>query len=953
MRKHRVALATAVLVCTGSLSVQVPAHAAGAGYLYVDNASASGCSDSTTDSSAKPYCTIQAAVNAATVPGDTVAVGAGNYAPFKVTTSGTAAAPIVIKGVGPIGSSAGTSITTSSAVAITVTGVSYVNINSFSITENAVYSGIAVSKSSHLTLNGDNEQQNASQSTGAGLSITGGSTDITVSRNRTTASSSEGGVYVDGGSGDVITTNLVNDSNGPAIALVDATSSDVTSNQIEVACGAGVSLTAGSTSASVQNNVGVVGGFSGSPTMYGCEMTTADQYDLLVDSSSTSGTTADFNDFATNSSAIPDVYSWGDAKYATPAAFDTATAQGAHDVNSTSATAAIDSANSDAPGELPTDSAYNERVDDPNVTDTGAGTYSYYDRGYTETVDPMTAKFSQTNPTLMPVSVSGTFSATVTDGWGNAITQCTFDFGDGTFAVAVTAASGGVCTTQHTYAKTGQYTVTLAAQASDGAGRGFTTSVTVGSASAFNPGLTLDATGPLGIDVYGTAADDWNLVSCTIDLGDGTTKTIQAGNVSGCELSYTYAAAGTYTVTVTMTDAGGNQKSISQSFITGGSGFTPVTPKRVLDTRHATGVSTTTPVTPDGVVRLKVAGVDGLPSSGVTAVALNVTATEATKIGFITVYPDGSSLPNTSNVDFAAGKNVANAVVVQVGADGYIDLANESAGTTHVIADIEGYYSASGASGYDSVTQKRLLDTRTTKTPIPAGGSVRLDLAASYPGITAAVLNVTAVDETGNGFITAYPDGGAVPTTSNVNYLAGQTVPNEVVVQVGSDGYVDFADSGKGTTDLLADISGYFVSGSGAKFVPIVPRRYLDTRKGIGEVDSGYSAVTEAGPGSVTDLDVGGIAIGAPSIVAVPSGTTTALAANVTVTQPTANGFLGVFPPGSGLPNSSVLNFLTGQQTQNAVTVGVGSSPFGDFDLYNASKGSTQLIVDVYGYYNN
>jgi len=218
------------------------------------------------------------------------------------------------------------------------------------------------------------------------------------------------------------------------------------------------------------------------------------------------------------------------------------------------------------------------------------------------------------------------------------------------------------------------------------------------------------------------------------------------------------------------------------------------------------------------------------------------------------------------------------------------------------------------------------------------------------------MLNITVVDATGNGYITAYPDGGAVPTTSNLNYAKGQIVPNEAVVQMGADGYVDFANSGKGATDLVVDISGYFTTGSGAKFVPITPLRYLDTRDGLGEVNQGYSATAEAGPGSVTDLDVGGIPEGNPITLPVPQGvTTTAVAANVTVTQPTANGYLGVFPPGSPhIPNASVLNFAAGQQTQNAVTIGLGSATvFGDFDLYNASKGSTQLIVDVYGYYNN
>ena len=53
----------------------------------------------------------------------------------------------------------------------------------------------------------------------------------------------------------------------------------------------------------------------------------------------------------------------------------------------------------------------------------------------------------------------------------------------------------------------------------------------------------------------------------------------------------------------------------------------------------------------------------------------------------------------------------------------------------------------------------------------------------------------------------------------------------------------------------------------------------------------------------------------------------------------------------TSVPNASVLNFLAGQQPQNAVTVALGAGGRGDFNLYNGSSGDTQLIVDVFGYY--
>jgi len=226
-----------------------------------------------------------------------------------------------------------------------------VNVDGLMAFEDGNYSGVVVSKSSHVTLDHDNEQQNYTYSTGAAVSISGASSDVTVSRNWVTAYSSSGGVYVNGGSGDVITTSILDNFDGPAAALVGAPSSDVTSNFISVPCKAGISLTSGSSSASVQNNVGVYAGFAGYPTSHGCPVTTATQVDLLADSSSTSGSTEGYNDLATNSTSIPAIYSWAGVGYATPAAFTAATGQGTQDVDSTASAYEIDSANSAAPGE--------------------------------------------------------------------------------------------------------------------------------------------------------------------------------------------------------------------------------------------------------------------------------------------------------------------------------------------------------------------------------------------------------------------------------------------------------------------------------------------------------------------------------------------------------------------------------------------------------------------------
>ena len=946
MRKHRVAATAALLVATGSLSTPVIAQAVTATTFYVNNASSANCSDSTTDSSTTPYCTIQAAVNVATTPGDTVIVAQGSYAAFEVTASGTDAAPITIEGTGAnLKGSGNTRVrATSSVAAVTLSGASYVNVKELSL-YNSYGSGLSITGSTQVSL--DSSYVIAAESTTAtapAISLNSGSSYVTISRDYVRSSSTGAAIATDGGSNDVITTTSVIGSNyGPGIFLDQTTASDITSNTVVFGCGADIAVTGGSTSSSVENNLAV--------QMYGpskyCTATAGASAALEVDSSSVSGTIADYNEVASEVSGIAD-YAWAGKYYSSTTAFTAATGQGAHDASPSVPTAAVDSANSAAPGELSTDMWGDIRVDDPEVANTGVGAYSYYDRGAAESIDPLTVTHAANWPSMAPVSGLGTYAATITDPWGNTVTGCTYNFGDGTASVAVTPVSG-VCSAQHAYAATGSYTPALTMALSDGEYVTNTNaSVNVVNASAFTAALSLSASGARGVSADASASsDDWSIESVTYDFGDGTTSTAANAYVG---TGHTYAAPGKYTVKVTETDVDGNQATASGSVTTAGSYYTPVTPNRILDTRKAIGVTSVAKVAAGGTVRLKVAGVQGVPN-GVTAVTLNVTVTNAAKGGDIVAYPDGAAVPNASNLNFAAGQTAANTVVVEVGSDGYVDLVNQNSGTIDLIADLEGYYSLNGTSGYQTITPTRLLDTRTTKTPVKAGGTVRLSLG-SAAGASAAALNVTVTGPTGGGHVTAYPDGATLPDTSNVNFGVGQTVANETIVKVGSNGYVDFTNTGTGTLNLIVDLTGYFTIGSGAAFMPITPTRYLDTRNGIGAVLGGdnYAPFASHETRDVEIANICPLATGCLTTTMLPSSAT-AVAANVTVTAPTNGGYVAAYPDSvSTVPNASLVNFSAGQTIPNAATVGLGGTN-GGLDLYNGSPGYVQLIVDVSGYY--
>jgi hypothetical protein len=170
-----------------------------------------------------------------------------------------------------------------------------------------------------------------------------------------------------------------------------------------------------------------------------------------------------------------------------------------------------------------------------------------------------------------------------------------------------------------------------------------------------------------------------------------------------------------------------------------------------------------------------------------------------------------------SNLNFTAGETIPNLVIVPVGSDGKADFYNAS-GSVSLLADLAGYYTTSGGSGLDTTGPVRILDTRNgtggVSSPVGAGKTISVQVTGKNgvpaSGVSAVVLNVTATNPTASSFVTVYPDGASRPVVSNLNFTAGETIPNLVVVPVGSDGKADFYNA-SGSVNLLADLAGYFM----------------------------------------------------------------------------------------------------------------------------------------------
>jgi hypothetical protein len=374
--------------------------------------------------------------------------------------------------------------------------------------------------------------------------------------------------------------------------------------------------------------------------------------------------------------------------------------------------------------------------------------------------------------------------------------------------------------------------------------------------------------------------------------------------------------------------------------------FVALTPGRLLDTRPNASTADGLfggggPRSPGSTLALTVTGRAGVKPEN-DAVALNVTVTNAAGPGYLTVFPCGETQPTASNLNFAAGQTIPNAVVAKIGTGGAVCIFTSQ--TVDLVADVTGAFPVGTA--YVAGNPTRVLETRpglTTVDGLQQGGGpaaagsttiVQITGRAGVPAGAAAVsLNVTVTEPSASGFVTVYPCGGNRPTASNVNFTPGLTIPNLVIAKIGAGGAVCIYTLT--TTHLVVDVNGYFPASS--TFTPLDPARLLETRSGLSTVDHQSEGLGPRAAGATTVLHVGGRG-------GVPSGVRT-IVLNVTVTEAAGDGFVTVYPCDVGQPLASNLNFSAGQTIANAVITKVSAT--GDVCLFNSQ--ATHLIADANG----
>ena len=374
-----------------------------------------------------------------------------------------------------------------------------------------------------------------------------------------------------------------------------------------------------------------------------------------------------------------------------------------------------------------------------------------------------------------------------------------------------------------------------------------------------------------------------------------------------------------------------------------------LTPARILDTRNAMGSSG--PLSSHVARTFAVTGQGGVPANA-TAVSGNLTVTAQTSAGYVYVGPAPANYPTSSTLNFPAGDDRANNVSVALGTGGTLSVtyvAPSSGATAHVIFDVTGYFTPdTSGSTYHAVSPARLLDTRAGTGGLSGpftNHAARTFAVTGQGGVpsnaTAVTGNLTVTGQTSNGYLFIGPTAADNPTSSTLNFPAGDDRANNVSVALGSGGTLSVTFVGSNSSQsaqAIFDVTGYFTPDtSGADYVPLTPARILDTRSGTGL--SGFFSSDSA-----RTLGVAGDGV-------VPSGAT-AITGNLTVTSQTSNGYLYIGPVATNNPGSSTLNFPAGDDRANGIYVALGAGGTLSITYVAPSAGpTTQVILDVTGYF--
>ena len=358
----------------------------------------------------------------------------------------------------------------------------------------------------------------------------------------------------------------------------------------------------------------------------------------------------------------------------------------------------------------------------------------------------------------------------------------------------------------------------------------------------------------------------------------------------------------------------------------GQAAYVSVQPCRLVDTRLNSGYSSIDALT----LQIAARGVCGVPSNA-TSLALTLTVDRPQSAGYLTAWPADQARPTVSNVNFNAGQVRANSSITRLDSSGRFRVFTSV--PSQVVVDVVGAFvpaSNSAAGRFVARPSTRVFDSRSGPKPA-AGANLKMPLPAGVPGDAVALaLSVTITESSAPGFVTEFPAGRQMPTSSILNVdQVNQTRAAAGIFPVSASGVALYVSGGG---HIVVDLFGYFTgpsagSSSEGLFTAYDPTRLLDTR---GASPLGNGVPLYPGGGLELALQQGG-----------------AVAYNVTSVDG-APGYVTAFPAGTARPATSTVNSVGGGDVvANFAITQVSSRGLGFY-----SQSQSHLIADLQGWFS-
>lgn len=357
---------------------------------------------------------------------------------------------------------------------------------------------------------------------------------------------------------------------------------------------------------------------------------------------------------------------------------------------------------------------------------------------------------------------------------------------------------------------------------------------------------------------------------------------------------------------------------------------------RIVDTIN--GVGTTKAVRgPASTTAVQVLGVGGIPATGVRAVLVDVATKQPTASTFLTLWSgDSATRPGVGTLDAMAGEQISNGAVVEVGANGKINLYN-NAGNTHVLIDVQGYFTsitgAAGSGGFVPTPTNPTVLSTLNGIGVPVGtlaanSSHTVSLLGGIvpAGSPAVFADMQVGGATAAGFITTAP-AGVTGGASNLEYGVG-TSSSGTSIRLSADGRATIVNKGTTAVSMYIRLEGYFTASNtqGAGLRPKLTRLF--------DTVMAANSTVDVAVGGTNGLPLRGIA---------------GAAINYSVSGPTESGYLKAWPLGAAEPGSSVAVWPADKYRTGMAVVKPGTD--GKIRIKSYSTGTMHLYVDLQGWF--